>query len=321
MGKRSLNRQREGSKASWRSRLALVLVLVLTLAGSAGIALPGTATIASAAETATAAQSNNQVTVSVIGMDAKGHSVYFLAPTSVSIAKSTNGWNAVEAAFDNAGLKYYASDTQYGKFLESITNPATGQALANEDYTKANAKSWILYVNGASAQTGISSVTLKPGDTVTWVYSSYNADYSAPGLPGKPMYRLYNPNSGEHFYTASTKERDTVIAAGWNNEGIGWYEPIDGDPVYRLYNPNAGEHHYTLSAAERDNLIKAGWRYEGIGWNSDPQKSVTIYREYNPNQYACNHNFTASKAEHDHLVGLGWRNEGIAWYGVTKTID
>ena len=61
------------------------------------------------------------------------------------------------------------------------------------------------------------------------------------------MYRLYNPNSGEHFYTANTTERDNVKKAGWKYEGIGWYAPTSGDPVYRLYNPNAGDHHYSAT--------------------------------------------------------------------------
>ena len=29
------------------------------------------------------------------------------------------------------------------------------------------------------------------------------------------MYRMYNRNSGEHFYTASTVERDSLVNAGW----------------------------------------------------------------------------------------------------------
>lgn len=33
------------------------------------------------------------------------------------------------------------------------------------------------------------------------------------------MYRLYNPNSGEHFYTASDEERWHLIDVGWNDEG------------------------------------------------------------------------------------------------------
>ena len=137
------------------------------------------------------------------------------------------------------------------------------------------------------------------------------------------MYRLYNPYSGEHFYTASEQERDSVIAAGWNDEGLGWYAPAKSDyPVYRLYNQIGGEHHYTLSAEEKDMLIEAGWKDEGIGWYSngsldEPTKSaVTLYREYNPNAFANNHNYTTNKAEHDYLISLGWQDEGTAWYGM-----
>lgn len=71
-----------------------------------------------------------------------------------------------------------------------------------------------------------------------------------------PMYRLYNTNSGEHFYTKTLSERDHLRSVGWRYEGIGWQAPADGKPVYRLYNPNAGDHHYTLNAGERDHLKK-----------------------------------------------------------------
>lgn len=37
------------------------------------------------------------------------------------------------------------------------------------------------------------------------------------------MYRLYNPNSGEHFYTGSSAERKNLVMVGWLYEGIGWY--------------------------------------------------------------------------------------------------
>ena len=130
----------------------------------------------------------------------------------------------------------------------------------------------------------------------------------------KPMFRLYNPNSGEHFYTASTVERDAVIGAGWNDEGTGWVAPAQGDPVYRLYNPYAGEHHYTLDADERDILVAIGWNDEGIGWYSGG--CLPLYRLYNPNEYANNHHYSTSTEERDHLLGLGWQDEGIAWYGV-----
>lgn len=133
-------------------------------------------------------------------------------------------------------------------------------------------------------------------------------------IPGA-MYRMYNPNSGEHFYTARAYERDSLVDAGWNYEGLGWVAPEKSNtPVYRLYNPNAGDHHYTTSAYERDHLRSVGWNYEGVGWYSDDAKSVAVYRQYNPNARAGAHNFTTSTYERDQLVKAGWHDEGIAWY-------
>ncbi|MCI1997379.1 MAG: L,D-transpeptidase family protein [Olsenella sp.] len=130
------------------------------------------------------------------------------------------------------------------------------------------------------------------------------------------MYRLYNPNSGEHFYTASLGEAKFLFNAGWRWEGIAWVAPNTSTaPVYRLYNPNAGDHHYTTSETERDSLVRAGWKYEGIGWYSDTVTGVRILREYNPNAKAGAHNFTSNEVENKNLVNLGWRFEGIAWYG------
>ncbi len=83
------------------------------------------------------------------------------------------------------------------------------------------------------------------------------------------MYRLYNPNSGEHFYTASVGERDTLTDLGWRYEGIGWYsDDSKSVPLYRQYNPNAetGTHNYTMNKAENDWLVSIGWNEEGIGW-------------------------------------------------------
>ena len=131
-----------------------------------------------------------------------------------------------------------------------------------------------------------------------------------------PMFRLYNPNSGEHFYSSSTVERGHLVSLGWQDEGTGWIAPTSGNAVYRLYNPYAGEHHYTLSAAERDMLVSVGWNDEGIGWHSDSTQSVPLYRVYNPNEYANNHHYTTSAAERDMLLSIGWQDEGVSWYGV-----
>lgn len=128
----------------------------------------------------------------------------------------------------------------------------------------------------------------------------------------EPMHRLYNPYSGEHFYTASTVERDYLDGIGWIYEGVGWWTDGTGDPVYRLYNPYGGDHHYTVSAVERDWLVSLGWNYEGVGWRSSG--TVAVLRQYNPYATSATHNYTTSSHENDCLVSLGWNAEGIGWY-------
>lgn len=135
------------------------------------------------------------------------------------------------------------------------------------------------------------------------------------------MQRLYNPKSGEHFYTANTNERDHLVNLGWSYEGVGWVAPSKSRiPVYRLYNPNAGDHHYTMNAAERDMLVKVGWNYEGVGWYSSEAQTVSLYRQYNPNAKTGTHNYTTSGGERNYLVNVGWRDEGIGWYGVDPSL-
>ncbi|MCI6082655.1 hypothetical protein MR798_01210, partial [bacterium] len=155
----------------------------------------------------------------------------------------------------------------------------------------------------------------------TAVYHDHSSIYGA-RPETTPMYRLYNPNSGEHFFTADVEEKDHLVDVGWDDEGIAWYAPVGvGDPVYRLYNRYGGEHHYTIDEAERDMLIEAGWNDEGVGWYTYGTE-VPIYRVYNPNEYANNHHYTADKDEIDTLLAIPaanpWRDEGICWYGMAQ---
>jgi len=139
--------------------------------------------------------------------------------------------------------------------------------------------------------------------------------------PEGSMYRLYNPNSGEHFYTANIVETNNLVAAGWRYEAIAWIAPTSSNtPVYRVYNPNSGEHHYTIDAIEKNYLISLGWNNEGIGWYSDDNQGTPLYRLYNPfasGQYEAGaHHYTKDVNEKNNLIAAGWRDEGIGWYGI-----
>jgi len=134
------------------------------------------------------------------------------------------------------------------------------------------------------------------------------------------MYRIYNPTTGEHFYTSDLNEATLNVAnSGWTSEGIGWWAPPwgTGSPVYRLAaKPGTGSagHLYTVNEAEKNAAVASGqWTDEGIRWYSSG--TIPIYRENNPK--TGQHNFTADWNEHNVLTTQqGWANEGIAWYGM-----
>ncbi len=129
------------------------------------------------------------------------------------------------------------------------------------------------------------------------------------------VFRLYNPNSGEHFYTADKKEWQSLVTLGWTSEGYGWLGMEQSDqPVYRLYDANAGDHHFTMDQHEYDVLGELGWTKEGIAWYAAGDTQTPVYRQYNPNAKAGRHNLTTSENERKHLTSIGWKDEGIAWY-------
>ena len=130
------------------------------------------------------------------------------------------------------------------------------------------------------------------------------------------MFRMYNPNSGEHFYTGSETEKANLVNVGWRYEGVGFTAPLNSNtPMYRLYNPNAGDHHYTSDVGEKNHLVSLGWKDEGIGWYADDAQGVAMYRLYNPNCIgAGSHHYTSNEQEKAHLISIGWKDEGIGFY-------
>lgn len=138
--------------------------------------------------------------------------------------------------------------------------------------------------------------------------------FTAP-IDGGSVYRLYNEVTGEHFFTSSQGERDSLLQdSNWKNEGDAWQSPSTAIPVYRLYNPTVGEHFYTTSTDEADGLVsKYGWVSEGINFVSKPN-GTPVYRLYNPNATRGTHMFTTSSGEKQNLLKIGWLDEGIAFY-------
>lgn len=243
----------------------------------------------------------------------------------------SSSFTIATASIASAQVTVASNQTYTGSAIKPKPTVKLGNKTLVEgtDYTTS-------YKNNVNVGTATVTVTGKgnyaatKNATFTIVAASKPSNPNQPTNPSNPaqpddpgtqvesvtMYRLYNPNSGEHFYTTSTIERDAVIAAGWNDEGIGWIAPSTGAPVYRLYNQYGGEHHYTMSEVERDMLVSVGWIWEEGGWFSDPNQAVPLYRLYNPNAYANNHHYTTSEVERDYLLSIGWNDEDIAWHGI-----
>ncbi len=162
------------------------------------------------------------------------------------------------------------------------------------------------------------SVALTPG-TITGATVTYAHEVS--------IYRFFNKIQGNHFYTMSSTERDTIInnlSNTWNYEGITYNayqnQAYNTTPLYRFFNTNTGFHFYTASSTEKDNIINnlPTWNYEGIAYyifSSSQSNSTAVYRFFNKIQ--GNHFYTTSTTERDNIINNlsgTWDYEGIAYY-------
>ena len=212
--------------------------------------------------------------------------------------KSTDG-SLIRVLAEGPDSDYYGGE----RYVASVSGPG----MTINGYKKEYDARMKLYTTSGSSPSPAPTPTPTPTPT------------PSPAPAGTiAMYRMYNPNSGEHFYTGNEKERAQLVSVGWKYEGVGFYAPQKSNtPMYRLYNPNAGDHHYTYSTAERDSLVKAGWKSEGIGWYSDDAKTVKMYRLYNPNATgAGSHHYTSNNAERQNLIKIGWKDESVGFYAV-----
>lgn len=183
---------------------------------------------------------------------------------------------------------------------------------------------------------------LEPGETILWTgvdltrddYEKINEALNLPpeyAIISDPegitlyiengrekVYRVYNPNSGEHFYTISQKEKEHLVKAGWKDEGVLMEMPTkSSSPIYRLYNPNAGDHHYTSDRKEVDYLVRHGWKDEGVAFYNTAKTEAEVFRLYNPNAKAGAHHFTQQPAEKYALMSQGWIEEENDWMPYT----
>jgi hypothetical protein len=132
-----------------------------------------------------------------------------------------------------------------------------------------------------------------------------------------PIYRIHNKATGDHFYTADEKEKDSLIKqANYIYDGIAFYAYTktlsNSQPVYQFYNKINGDHFYTADEKEKSNVqknLKSVYSYEKIAFYAyTTKKSNTsdIYRFYNKTN--GDHLYTADELEAAKLNDLSKKN-------------
>ena len=174
-------------------------------------------------------------------------------------------------------------------------------------------------------------------------------------IKGNAVYRFYNSNAFDHFYTIDQSEANDLSSkyarnlTAYKPEGVAFYAyqdeteetvpvyrlfsggsstTINSSPVYRFYNERTGDHYYTLSESEKNELIQkygsnlTAYKYENIGFYAYTTKvngTIPVYKFFAPRAKA--HFYTANESEKNKLISQNsdiWRFEGIAFYTCTN---
>jgi len=125
------------------------------------------------------------------------------------------------------------------------------------------------------------------------------------------IYRFFNVDTGTHFLSGSTVERDSVInnLDAFNFEGPTFRaaDPSNAtaDSVFRFFNTQTGTHFFTQSTIERDSILDnlPQFSFEGEaykGYTEQVDGSIPLYRFFNTQ--TGTHFYTAAEAEKDSII-------------------
>ena len=162
------------------------------------------------------------------------------------------------------------------------------------------------------------------------VTASYNSLTSPPTIVNvnptamANVYRFYDPDNGDHFYTSSETEKNNIIAnnPAYHFEDIAFKVDTSSNnssPLYRFYKLSNGAHVYTISDADKATYLSEPnlYSYEGVAFNVSTSSSSTqpVYRLQN--NVTGNYVDTASLDEKNNIL-VKWPGidtfVGIAYY-------
>jgi uncharacterized delta-60 repeat protein len=229
--------------------------LVLTTQPTADVTIPVSSsdategTLAISSVTFTAANWNIPKTITITGID--DAAIDGNIPYSIVLGAATSG-DASYSGVNLADLAAVNFDDESARFFRAYNPNADYHffTVNKGEFDNAVAHG---YRDETNSQTGFAVVpTQVAGST--------------------PIYRLYNLQTGRHYYTYNIAERDFLVglvpppATGPDTRTSGWrFETTEGyifatqvtgtTEIFRLYNMNSGVHLYTQDAAYKNSIL------------------------------------------------------------------
>ncbi|KAJ7342501.1 hypothetical protein DFH08DRAFT_703938 [Mycena albidolilacea] len=143
-----------------------------------------------------------------------------------------------------------------------------------------------------------------------------------------PLYRSFNAEKSDHFYTSffsfpdfpfNAGEMAGAASGGYNPEGVAaaiFPTQLAGStPLFRLFKASVVDHPYTTSTIEINTLEAAGYALEptpGYVYTTQICDSVPLY-----GLFIASHNdhfYTTSLSERSAVIAGGWADLGVTAY-------
>lgn len=174
------------------------------------------------------------------------------------------------ARFSASDSKLGFSDNVNRQFTIAAADPLTG--MTDSVYRFYNESSGFHFYTSNTSERD--SLIGNPNIGYQYEGPAFKVANSKSDSSQLPLFRFYDTAIGDHFYTTSVSERDSIISNlhQYQYEGTAFNvlgaSANVGTDVHRFYNTQTGAHFYTASAAERDSVIASlpAFTYEGVAF-------------------------------------------------------
>ncbi len=176
------------------------------------------------------------------------------------------------------------------------------------------------YTEPAAAQRFDIDVSLDDLGTVSYAAQSHAAYDLDDDLP--VVFRLFQPETFTHLYTASSAEAAAARDLGYIEEGVSFSNEGANEAlitVHRLFNASTSDYVLTTDVDEVARLSAegSGFVYEGAAFKGvavAAPGAAPIHRFYSETN--TDHLYTTNLAEG---LAAGYTYEGVGWYAVDTT--